>query len=108
MEASTQTRRDAIHHVALAVRDVAEAVKWYIERFGCEVRYQDESWALLAFANIQLALVIPSQHPPHISFTSPQAADFGPLKRHRDGTASTYVTDPSGNTIEVMDEQSLA
>jgi catechol 2,3-dioxygenase-like lactoylglutathione lyase family enzyme len=98
---------DAMHHVAISVPDVREAVEWYTRNFRCEVRYQDETWALLAFANIQLALVIPDQHPPHISFTSPHAARLGPLKPHRDGTQSTYIQDPAGNPVEILLESNL-
>ena len=63
---------------------------------------QRVAWALLQFANTQLALVIPAQHPPHIGFTHPQAEAFGDLKLHRDGTRSCYVADPSGNPVEVL------
>lgn len=93
---------DRIDHFAISVRDVAEAVSWYTKTFRCTVSYQDASWALLEFENTRLALVIPEQHPPHFAFVSPQAAAFGPLKTHRDGTRSTYVKDPAGNTVEIM------
>ena len=107
MSATTETQLDSLHHVAMSVQNVADAVRWYLDHFQCVVRYQDETWALLGFANIQLALVIPDQHPPHIAFTSPDAARFGPLKRHRDGTESVYIIDPSGNSVEVLAEQSV-
>ena len=87
--------------------DVAQAVRWYTGQFHCQVLYQDDSWALLQFANVQLALVIPDQHPPHIGFTSAEAHRFGTLKAHRDGTESVYVTDPSGNSVEILAEGSL-
>ncbi|RLT13782.1 MAG: VOC family protein [Planctomycetota bacterium] len=93
---------DSIHHVAIAVRDVAEAVNWYRKHFRCDISYQDATWALLLFSNTQLALVIPDQHPPHIGFIHPKAEEFGPLKGHRDGTRSCYVADPSGNPVEVL------
>lgn len=97
-----KTELDSMHHVAISVKDVAEAVDWYRENFRCEVAYQDPTWALLRFANMQLALVIPSQHPPHIAFEHADAARFGTLKPHRDGTRSVYVADPSGNPVEVL------
>lgn len=93
---------DRIPHVAISVSNVAEAVAWYTATFRCKVSYQDPTWALLDFANLQLALVIPEQHPPHIAFTHPHAETFGALKTHRDGTRSTYVRDPAGNSIELM------
>ncbi len=102
------TRLDSIHHVAIPVRDVAAAVEWYQRAFRCEVRYLDSTWALLDFDNIQLALVIPEQHPAHIGFVSGTAADFGELKTHRDGTRSCYVVDPAGNSVEIMAQDSIA
>lgn len=107
MKSQTRTGLDAMHHVAIAVSDVASAVEWYTKTFQCEVAYRDETWALLKFANISLALVIPSQHPPHIGFSSERAAEFGALKPHRDGTRSVYVSDPAGNSVEIMDASSL-
>ncbi len=97
---------DALHHVAISVKDIAEAVQWYTENFHCTVAYQDTTWAMLTFANMSLALVIPEQHPPHLAFAHPDAAKFGPLKEHRDGTRSVYISDPSGNPLEIMAQDS--
>ncbi|MEP6717422.1 MAG: VOC family protein [Terriglobia bacterium] len=102
------TRLDSIHHVAIPVSDVAGSVDWYKRTFQCEVKYQDETWALLAFDNIQLALVIPDQHPAHIGFVSGTAEQFGELKTHRDGTRSCYVKDPAGNSVEILAEDSVS
>jgi len=93
---------DSIDHVAIPVKDVAATVAWYKRTFSCEVEYQDETWAYLKFGNIKLALVVEHQHPPHLAFVSPHAANFGELKSHRDGTKSVYVTDPAGNPVEIM------
>ena len=93
---------DRVEHVAISVADIDSAVAWYTSNFRCTVAYRDASWALLDFDNLQLALVIPEQHPPHIAFTSPNAGRFGALKPHRDGTRSTYVKDPAGNSVEIM------
>jgi catechol 2,3-dioxygenase-like lactoylglutathione lyase family enzyme len=98
---------NTIDHVAIPVTDVAASVAWYREHFACEVNYQDETWALLAFANIRLALVIPAQHPAHLGFVTEQAEKFGALKLHRDGTRSCYVDDPSGNSIEMLAADSM-
>ena len=95
---------DSLDHVAIPVEDVASSVDWYTRTFQCEVKYQDETWALLGFENVNVALVIPSQHPAHIAFSSPEAARFGELKTHRDGTRSCYVKDPTGNAVEIMAE----
>lgn len=101
------TPLDSIHHVAIEVENVETSVAWYREKFRCEIAYEDETWALLTFANTKLALVSNQQHPPHIGFTSPNAANYGPLKTHRDGTRSVYISDPSGNSVELLDEASV-
>jgi catechol 2,3-dioxygenase-like lactoylglutathione lyase family enzyme len=93
---------DRIEHIAISVADIDSAVSWYTSNFRCTVAYRDASWALLDFANLQLALVIPEQHPPHIALASPTAERFGKLTTHRDGTRSTYVNDPAGNSVEIM------
>jgi extradiol dioxygenase family protein len=98
---------DAMHHVAISVDNIAEAVQWYQEQFRCGIVYQDDTWAMLQFANIQLAIVIPGQHPPHIGYALPNAEKYGTLKPHRDGTRSVYTSDPFGNVVEMMDDQSI-
>ena len=98
---------DAIDHVAVPVREVAPVVDWYRKTFNCEVSYQDDTWALLKFANMSLALVVPGQHPPHIGLVSEEAEKFGPLKPHRDGTRSVYISDPAGNSVEILAAASM-
>ena len=93
---------DRIEHIAISVADIASAVAWYTATFRCTVTYQDGTWAMLRFENVELALVIPAQHPPHIAFASPNAGRFGELTTHRDGTSSAYVKDPDGNSVEIM------
>ena len=75
-----ETALDNLHHVAISVPKIAEAVDWYCATFRCEVTYQDDTWAMLRFANVNLALVIPSQHPPHLGFSLKAAP-----RRHRVG-----------------------
>lgn len=93
---------DPLHHAAIPVDDVPRAVAWYREHFACEVAYADDTWALLRFRNVQLALVIPAQHPPHLGFVRADAERFGPLVPHRDGTKSVYVHDSAGNAVEIL------
>ena len=45
-----------IDHIAIETLDVNRAVKWYCKKFRCEVKYQDQSWALILFNNVSLAL----------------------------------------------------
>ena len=96
---------DTLDHVAVAVKDIDQAVQWYTKTFHCKVAYQDATWAMLDFANLKVALVLPEQHPPHLAFVSPEAEKFGTLRPHRDGTQSVYVSDPAGNTIEILAQQ---
>ena len=91
-----------LHHVALCVPEIASAVEWYADRLKASVSYQDQSWALLDIDNTSIALVLPSQHPPHLAFESSEAAKYGELTSHRDGTESVYIRDPFGNTVEFI------
>jgi extradiol dioxygenase family protein len=100
-------RLDTIDHVAIPVNNIRESVEWYTRTFQCNVRYQDETWALLGFENMSLALVIPQQHPAHIGLVSEEADRFGQLKTHRDGTRSVYVSDPAGNAVEILAADSM-
>ncbi|MDR4495627.1 MAG: VOC family protein [Nitrospirales bacterium] len=93
---------DHIHHVAIPVPDISKAVEWYTSRFQCRVDYVDETWALLEFANTKLALILPHEHPPHFALSRPDANKFGELVTHRDGLNSVYITDPFGNSLEIL------
>ena len=59
---------EKIDHIALVVSNVSKAVRWYESNRDCKIKYQDDTWALLEFDNIDLALVSASEHPPHIAF----------------------------------------
>ena len=92
---------DTVDHVAVSVSDVKGTVDWYLKNFSCKVAYQDETWALLEFANIRVAFVLPQQHPPHFALLRDPGL-YGEPKTHRDGTRSVYLSDPSGNSVEVL------
>ncbi|MGF1580427.1 MAG: VOC family protein [Gemmataceae bacterium] len=102
MPSEAKNRLDTLHHIAIPVDDVGKAVDWYTQTFRCTIDYQDETWALLGFDNIKMALVIPEQHPAHVAFVHPEAESFGELKPHRDGTRSIYINDTAGNAVEIM------
>ena len=93
---------DQIDHLALQVDDIERAVRWYRQHFNCREVYRDESWALLKFRNLNVALVLPDQHPAHLAVLGPDPHSFDTLDSHRDATSSVYVSDPCGNTVEVM------
>ncbi len=92
-----------IDHIALQVDNVKESVDWYVENYGCEILYSDDTWALLQFGNIKLALVVEDEHPFHIAFEIDGVEGNGKnWLYHRDGSISRYVDDPSGNKIELI------
>jgi len=105
--ASAHQPLDELHHVAIQVQDIKRAVSWYLEHFRCEVSWQDETWALLRFANTSLALVMPAEHPPHLAFSMENLGHLGELHSHRDGIRSLYIQDSEGNVVECLDAQSL-
>jgi catechol 2,3-dioxygenase-like lactoylglutathione lyase family enzyme len=93
---------DPIHHFAIPVKDIDATLEWYQNQARCVVLYHDTSWALLQFDNVKLAFVNPEQHPTHVAFQMEDAEKYGELKPHRDGTKSVYLSDPSGNAVEIL------
>ena len=108
MSPQLDSKLDTVHHVAIEVDDVTACLQWYTETFKCRVAYQDQTWALIDFANMSLALVTRGQHPPHIGLVTDQAHGYGELTTHRDGTRSIYISDPAGNSVELLDPDSVA
>jgi len=98
-----------LDHVAMPSRNIAASVAWYVETFGAQALYQDDTWAFLKIGQGKIALVTPSQHPPHIAVRldkealaeAAQAAGI-PIDAHRDGTRGIYVSDPDGNQVELI------
>jgi len=92
-----------IDHISIAVTNVPRAVKWYTKQFDCEVIYKDSSWARLKFENIDLTLVLPSEHPPHIAFIDDKLKESDPVvRKHRDGSIGKYDHDGFGNLVEYI------
>ncbi len=96
-------------HVAVPSADIAASVVWYVENFGAEVLYQDGTWAFLKLGQGKLALVTPTQHPPHVAvrvdeatLTAAALAAGKAVDGHRDGTKGIYVSDPDGNQVELI------
>ncbi|MCH2038113.1 MAG: VOC family protein [Rickettsiales bacterium] len=93
---------DTIHHIAIQVKNISESVDWYQSNYTCEITYQDDSWAMLKFANTYLALVLPEQHPYHFAILTDDLSPYGDAVPHRDGTASVYIKDKDGNNVEML------
>ena len=88
-----------VDHIAIQVEDPREATEWYINNFGAELLYVDDTWGFVKFENIKLAFVVKHQHPAHFAFEVP---DLEGGKKHRDGTTSVYKADPWGNIYELI------
>ncbi len=80
-----------------------------MRELNAEVLYQDETWAFLKLGQGKLALVTPSQHPPHMAVrvdepTLERAAQGAGriIDQHRDGTKGFYISDPDGNQVELI------
>ena len=95
-----------VDHIAIHSKDIQKSVEWYVDKFRCEVQYQDDTWALLNFENISLALVTPEQHPPHFAIIDKGVTSHENIKTHRDGICYVYTNDPDCNIIEVIDRSS--
>jgi catechol 2,3-dioxygenase-like lactoylglutathione lyase family enzyme len=96
-------------HVAVPSNDIAGSVAWYRAKLGATVLYQDETWAFMNVGGTKVALVTPTQHPPHVAVkvTEVQLAEAAkaagvPIDRHRDGTTGIYIADPFGNAVELI------
>jgi len=96
-------------HVAVPSNDIAASLEWYRAKFGATVIYQDKTWAFLNVGGQKLALVTPSQHPPHVAvkvneqeLVSAANAAGVPIDTHRDGTTGIYIHDPFGNAVELI------
>ncbi len=90
-----------IDHIAIQVDDIEESVKYYTD-YGASIIYQDKTWAFLQFDNIKLAIVVEDEHPYHIAFEVDLLPYTKNVTKHRDGSISYYVKDPSGNTVEII------
>ena len=93
-----------VDHLAIESKNISDSVKWYTSNFNCDIKYQDENWALLRFNNIQIALVTPGQHPPHFAVVDKKVANLDNRKTHRDGINYIYEEDPDLNVIEKIDK----
>jgi catechol 2,3-dioxygenase-like lactoylglutathione lyase family enzyme len=96
-------------HVAVPSNDISQSVEWYRAKFGATVLFQDKTWAFLNVGGQKLALVTPTQHPPHVAVrvteqelaSAAQSAGVQ-IDKHRDGTTGIYIHDPFGNAVELI------
>jgi catechol 2,3-dioxygenase-like lactoylglutathione lyase family enzyme len=119
-----------MRHLALNVADVTRAADFYQRVFGMKLVWQpDADNAYLSSGCDNLALhrraadVQGVQALDHLGFIATSIeeveADFAwaqvnglkivnPLKHHRDGSVSFYVSDPDGNVIQVLYEPTIS
>ena len=95
-----------VDHIAIETVNVASSVSWYKNKFNCTVKFQDDSWALIGFRNISLALVTPGEHPPHFAVVDESVLNNGEKKKHRDGIYYIYEKDVDNNVIEKIHRKS--
>ena len=96
-------------HTAVPSSDIAASVAWYQKNLGAEVLYQESTWAFLNVGGVKVALVTPTQHPPHVAVRvseeelarAAQSAGVA-IDKHRDGTTGIYIHDPFGNAVELI------
>ena len=98
----TEKQLDSIDHITLTAGDIDMMVDWYTSSFSCEILERSTTEATLLFDNIKLTLVLPSQHPAHIALEKTDAETYGELREQSDGKNSTYVSDPTGNIVELI------
>ncbi len=123
-------RNNGMRHLALTVRDVEAASKFYQRVFGMKVVWQpDPDNTYLSSGCDNLALHRgnggdPSaQHLDHLGFIIPAIADVEsawqwaqaehldivrPLNHHRDGSVSFYIRDPDQNVIQILYEPTIS
>ncbi len=98
---------DEIHHVAINVAELDKSIKWYTTSFQCDLVYEDARLAILEFSNLTLHLVLPSEQPAHVAYIRDDAHTLGELREQKDGTKTTYLSDPSGKPVEIVAKDSV-
>ncbi len=98
-------------HVAIECNNIPQTIAFYKDLLGAiEILYEDQTWAFLKMGETKIALVSPGEHPPHNCFRVENREELmtmaekvnRPVKVHRDQSESFYMTDPSGNAIEIL------
>ena len=112
-----------LRHLALKVRDVGRASRFYCDHFGMRVVWEpDADNVYLSSGSDNLALhhdaaVAPGGSLDHLGFLMGSAADVFAAadalrargvalahepRTHRDGSVSCYTRDPDGNLVQIL------
>ena len=95
-----------IDHLAIVVKDVPKSVEYYSKKFVCNIKFKDDTWSLLEFQNINLALVTQEEHPDHFAVVDERLSKNKKMKYHRDGIGYIYSQDIDNNFIEIINRKS--
>lgn len=91
-----------IDHVVIMVADLETSITWYQTSFCCELLYKAKTLAILQFANTKIILSLPSEQRPHLGILKEDANLFGEVSEQTDLCHSTFIADPSGNPVELV------
>jgi len=93
----------------MKVNNIEETVEWYKDNLKADVKYQDDTWALVSIEGFKVAFVLEEMHPPHLCFEinkeekpELEVKYNKTFEKHRDGSEYLYVKDVSGNYIEFL------
>ena len=89
-------------HIALKVSNIKEAVSWYCDNTNASIVYQDDTWSLMKVGEAKVALVLNDTHPSHFALRVESKDELQEINKHRDGSLYNYITDPWGNTVELI------
>lgn len=91
-----------IDHTVVMVANLEESISWYLTSFKCILLHQGRTLAVLKFANMNIVLSLPSEQRPHLGILKDDAEKFGEISEQSDLCASTFISDPSGNPVELV------
>ena len=86
----------------LAIESFEPEEYWKIKG---NVKFEDDTWSLLEFQNINLALVTQEEHPNHFAVVDENLSKNNNMKYHRDGIGYIYSQDLDNNFIEIIDRR---
>ena len=97
-----QVELTEIDHITINVHNLEQALNWYQTSFSCKLEYQTKTLAILNFKNIKIVLSLPSDQRPHVAYLKQNASEYGEITKQSDNCHSTFISDPSGNPIELV------
>jgi len=96
-------QKSEIDHITILVADLEQSIHWYTTSFGCELIHRSKTLAVISFRNIKLVLSLPSEQRPHVAIRKDNASEFGEIMEQSDLCKSTFISDPTGNLIELIE-----